>query len=202
MWHNNQRTCGLMLQEEQIQNLIHARNLHFDLLIVEAFFNECFFGFVHKFKAPLIQLCAFGGSDWIGDWFGNPNPYAYVPDPLPSYKDKMNFWERMINILLGTAWQFGRMYYQLPGQDAIMRKHFNDSDDMPSGAEIEYTISLVLLNHHFSISYPRPLMPNLVQVCGMHARPRKKLPQDLQKFLDHASDGAIYFSMGSSLTKF
>ena len=84
MWHNNQCTCDLMLQEEQIQNLIHATNLLFDLLIVEAFFNECFFVFVHEFKAPLIQLCAFGGSDWIGDWVGNPNPYAYVPDPLPS----------------------------------------------------------------------------------------------------------------------
>jgi hypothetical protein len=60
MWHNNQRTCDLMLQEEQIQNLIHATNLLFDLLLVEAFFNECFFGFVHKFKSTLIQLCVIG----------------------------------------------------------------------------------------------------------------------------------------------
>ena len=97
MWHNNQHTCDLMLQEEQIQNLIHATNLLFDLLLVEAFFNECFFGFVHKFKSTLIQLCVFGGSAWIGHWVGNPNTYAYVPDSLPSYKDKIIFWERMIN---------------------------------------------------------------------------------------------------------
>jgi glucuronosyltransferase len=177
MWHNNQRTCDLMLQEEQIQKLIHATNLHFDLLIVEAFFNECFLGFVHKFKAPLIQLCAFGGAHWIGDWVGNPNPYAYVPDPFLSYRDKMNFWERMINTLVGTAWRLGRAYFYLPGQDAIMRKHFNDYEDLPSLAAIEYTTSLVLLNHHFSISFPRPLMPNMVQVGGMHLRTPKKLPQ-------------------------
>jgi len=177
MWHNNQRSCDLMLQEEQIQKMIHATNLHFDLLIVEAFFNECFLGFVHKFKAPLIQLCTFGGTTWIGDWVGNPNPYAYVPDPFFSHKDKMNFWERMINTLMGTAWRLGRMYYYLPGQDAIMRKHFNDYDDLPSVAAIEYTTSLVLLNHHFSISYPRPLMPNMVQVGGMHVRAPKKLSQ-------------------------
>jgi glucuronosyltransferase len=177
MWHSSQRSCDLMLQEEEIQKLIHARNLHFDLLIVEAFFNECFLGFVHKFKAPLIQLCTFGGAHWIGDWVGNPNPYAYVPDPFLSYKDKMNFWERMINTLMGTAWRLGRMYYYLPGQDAIMRKHFNESDDLPSLAAIEYTTSLVLLNHHFSISYPRPFMPNMVQVGGMHVQAPKKLPQ-------------------------
>ena len=183
MWHNFQRTCDLMLQEEEIQKLIHARSLHFDLLIVEAFFNECFLGFVHQFKAPLIQLCTFGGVNWMGDWVGNPNPYAYVPDPFLSYKDKMNFWERMINTIMGTTWRLGRKYYYLPGQDAIMRKHFNGSDDLPSVAAIEYTTSLVLLNHHFSISYPRPLMPNMVQVGGMHVRPPNKLPQVQNLFL-------------------
>jgi glucuronosyltransferase len=177
MWQNNQRSCDLMLQEEEIQKLIHATNLHFDLLIVEAFFNECFLGFVHKFKAPLIQLCTFGGAHWIGDWVGNPNPYAYIPDPFLAYKDKMNFWERTINTLMGTLWRLGRMYFYLPGQDAVMRKYFNDSDDLPSVADIEYTTSLVLLNHHFSISYPRPLMPNMVQVGGMHVQPPKKLPK-------------------------
>jgi glucuronosyltransferase len=89
----------------------------------------------------------------------------------------MNFWERTINTIVGTGWRLGRRYYYLPGQDAIMRKYFNDSDDLPSVAEIEYTTSLVLLNHHFSISYPRPLMPNMVQVGGMHVQPPKKLPQ-------------------------
>jgi glucuronosyltransferase len=91
----------------------------------------------------------------------------------------------MINTLLGIEWRVGRMYYYLPGQDAIMRNHFNDSDDMASIAEIEYTTSLILLNHHllillnhhFSINYPRPLMPNLVKVDGMHVRPPKKISQ-------------------------
>jgi hypothetical protein len=165
-----------MLQEEGIQKLIHAKDLHFDLVIMEAFFNECFLGFVHKFKASLIHLCTFGGEHWIGDWVGNPNPYAYVPDAFLQYTDRMDFWERMVNTLVGSALKLGRHYYYLPAQDAIMRKHFNDSD-LPSLAEIEYTTSLVLLNHHFSISYARPLMPNLVQVGGMHLEPPKKLPQ-------------------------
>jgi len=43
-----------MLQEEEIQKMIHARDLHFDLVIIDAFFNEYFLGFVHKFKAHLI----------------------------------------------------------------------------------------------------------------------------------------------------
>ncbi|XP_021912896.1 uncharacterized protein LOC110826504 [Zootermopsis nevadensis] len=198
IWRSSQETCDLMLQEEEINKLIHATNLHFDLLIIEAFFNECFLGFVHKFKAPLIHLCTFGGTHWIGDWVGNPNPYSYVPDTFLEYSDKMNFWERAVNTIVGTGWRLGRHYYYLPGQDSIMRKHFNDSA-MPSVNEIEYSTSLVLLNHHFSISYPRPLMPNMVQVGGMHVKPPNKIPQELEKFLDDATDGVIYFSMGSNL---
>jgi hypothetical protein len=171
-----------MLQEEEIYKLIHARNIHFDLLIIEAFFNECFLGFVHKFKAPLIHLCTFGGTHWIGDWVGNPNPYAYVPDPFLEYSDKMNFWERTINTIVGTGWKLGRRYYYLPGQDTIMRRHFNDAD-LPSVAEIEYSTSLVLLNSHFSLSYPRPLMPNMVQVGGLHVKPPNKVPQVKFKYM-------------------
>jgi glucuronosyltransferase len=166
-----------MLQEEEIRKLINAKNLHFDVVIIEAFFNECFLGFVHKFKAPLIHLCTFGGIHWMGDWVGNPNPYAYVPDTFLPYDDKMDFWQRTLNTVVGSALRLGRRYYYLPGQDAIMRKHFNVSDDLPYVADIEYSTSLLLLNHHFSISFPRPLMPNVVQVGGMHVKPANKLPQ-------------------------
>jgi hypothetical protein len=166
-----------MLQEPDVQKLIHAKDVHFDLVIVEAFFNECFLGFVHKFKAALIHVCTFAGEHWMGDWVGNPNPYAYVPDAFLQYTDKMDFWERTVNTLVGTVLRLGRQYYYLPVQDKIMRKHFNESDDLPSISEIEYTTSLVLVNHHFSISYPRPLLPNFVQVGGMHVQPPRKLPQ-------------------------
>jgi len=33
------------------------------------------------------------------------------------------------------------------------------------------------VNTHHSLSYPKPLMPNYVQVGGMHVKPPKKLPE-------------------------
>jgi glucuronosyltransferase len=165
------------LQEEGVQKLIHSTDLSFDIIIVEAFVNECFLGFVHKFKAPLIQICTFAGFDFMGHWVGNPNPYAYVPNPNLKFSDKMNIWERMINTLMGTFLRLLRNYYYLPGQDAIMRKHFNNSNDLPSLSEIEHMTSLLFINHHFSISYSKPLMPNIIQIGGIHVKPPKNLPQ-------------------------
>jgi len=50
------------------------------------------------------------------------------------------------------------------------------------------------------MTFPRPLVPALVEVGGMHvATSNKKLPTDIQQFLDDATEGAVYFSMGSNL---
>jgi glucuronosyltransferase len=146
-------------------------------MILEAFSSECFLGFAHKFNVPVVQTCTYGGASFMGDWVGSPNPYSYVPDDFLAYKDKMNFWERMHNAVVGTIKHVGRQLIHIPKQDAVMQRHFNYTDKLPPVWELERRTSLLLVNSHFSLSYPKPLMPNHVQVGGMHMKPLKKLPQ-------------------------
>jgi len=113
----------------------------------------------------------------MADWVGSPNPYSYVPDEFIEYTDKMNFWERTHNTIVYLLKHVGRQLIHLPKQNAVMQKHFNYTDNLPPVWELEYKTSLVLLNTHHSFSYPKPLMPNYLQVGGMHVKPPKKLPQ-------------------------
>jgi glucuronosyltransferase len=113
----------------------------------------------------------------MADWVGSPNPYSYVPDEFIDYTDKMNFWQRMHNTVLSTFKYVGRQLIHLPRQNAAMHKYFNYTDSLPPVWELEYKTSLVLINTHHSLSYPKPLMPNYVQVGGMHVKQPKKLPQ-------------------------
>ncbi|MPC53573.1 UDP-glucuronosyltransferase 2B14 [Portunus trituberculatus] len=70
--------------------------------------------------------------------------------------------------------------------------------DLPPLLDIERNQSLTLINTHFSITTPVPLLPSQVEVGGMHCRPAKPLPQDLESWLAGAgSEGVIYFSLGS-----
>jgi glucuronosyltransferase len=177
LWYMGGAFCDLVLQEDSLQKLIHSKNLHFDLLIVEAFAMECLLGFAHKFNAPIIQICPYGGASFMGDWVGTPNPYSYVPDDFLAYKDKMNFWERTHNTIVGVLKLVGRQLIHTPKQNAVMQRHFNYTDRLPPVWELERRTSLVLVNSHFSLSYPKPLMPNHVQVGGMHVKPPKKLSQ-------------------------
>jgi glucuronosyltransferase len=177
MWGMGDALCHHVLSEENIQKLIHSTDLHFDVVIIEAFINECFLGFAHKFKAPLIQVCSYVGLNFMADWVGTPNPYSYVPDDFLPYTDKMDFWQRMYNTVVSTLKHVGRQLIYLPRQNAALHKYFNYTDNLPPVWELERKTSLVLLNSHHSLSYPKPLMPNYVQVGGMHVKPPKKLPQ-------------------------
>ncbi|GBP15258.1 UDP-glucuronosyltransferase 2B13 [Eumeta japonica] len=71
---------------------------------------------------------------------------------------------------------------------------------MPSYKEAVYNASFVLSNSHVSLGEPVRLPQNFIPVGGYHLDLKTKpLPQDLQKIMDNAKDGVIYFSMGSNL---
>lgn len=55
----------------------------------------------------------------------------------------------------------------------------------------------MLINSHRSVDLPRPSMPGLINVGGAHIRPAQKLPADIQSFIDNATHGVVYFSLGS-----
>jgi glucuronosyltransferase len=177
LWGLGEAICDQVLQQDTVQDLIHSNNQEFDLIITEAFVNDCFLGFAHKFKAPIVQVVSFDGTSWMGDWVGNPSPYSYVPDPFQNFSDRMDFWERILNTLGNTFQKVTRLFYYLPKQQALLEKYFSDYAPVPSIPDLDSSTSLILVNHHFSISYPRPLMPNIVQVGGMHIKSAKKLPE-------------------------
>ncbi|PSN40297.1 UDP-glucuronosyltransferase [Blattella germanica] len=76
-------------------------------------------------------------------------------------------------------------FYNLPRQDAVMRKYFTDTDDLPLIQDLIYNTSLLLVNNHYITNYPKPMVPNFIQ--------------ELKKFIDEAPDGVIYFSLGTLL---
>jgi UDP:flavonoid glycosyltransferase YjiC (YdhE family) len=57
----------------------------------------------------------------------------------------------------------------------------------------------VFLNSHFTLGFPRPYFPNIIEVAGMHIKKKTNpLPDDIQKFIDD-SESVIFFSLGGNL---
>lgn len=154
--------------------------------------NLSLFGFV-VIKASL------GSADFLDRQMGLLTPWSHVPNTLVTYNDNMSFTERWYNSILSTCDWIVRKYVFFPRQNQIAQKHFGHLGKIPTVDELTQNISMVFINTHRSVQAARPSMPNIINIGGAHIKPPKPLPDDLQRFLDEAKNGAIYFSLGTVL---
>uniref|UniRef100_A0A7G3B2C7 Putative udp-glucoronosyl and udp-glucosyl transferase n=1 Tax=Lutzomyia longipalpis TaxID=7200 RepID=A0A7G3B2C7_LUTLO len=186
------------LNDRNMRNLMRSGET-FDVLIVELFLSEPLLGLGKVFNAPMIGFCSFGASKWTTDLNGSPSPLSYVPHNQLTFSDRMTFSQRFANTLISIFEKTFMDFYYNHQQEALYNKHF--PDPKPKLDDLKRTsLSAILLNSHFSMSYPRPNLPNYIEIGGFHINKKSKpLPKDLEEFLDTAPNGVIYFSMGSNL---
>jgi len=109
----------------------------------------------------------------------------------------MSLMERIDNVYFCLLEKIMRNFWYYPGQDSILKRHFaHKFDSLPTINELERNVSAILLNSYMPLETPRPISFNMIQVGGLHIQKPKPLPNQLQKFLDEAKHGAIYFSLG------
>jgi glucuronosyltransferase len=113
----------------------------------------------------------------------------------------MNFGERLWSTWLNLYEYCLRQFLYLPSQDKLAQTYFAHlPGPLPSVKEMERKASAILLNSHDSMSAPRPTVRGMVQVGGLHITKKPKpLPSDIQQFIDGATHGVIFFSLGTNL---
>ncbi|CAD7000181.1 unnamed protein product [Ceratitis capitata] len=111
----------------------------------------------------------------------------------------MSFTQRAYNTYLSLYDAVMRRWYYMPKMQEMAERHFSGliEGPLPHVRQLEKNISLMLINSHRSLDVPRPSMPGLINVGGIHIKTPKPLPQDLQNYLDNSTHGVVYFSLGS-----
>lgn len=201
-----------------VQELLKP-GVKFDLVISEIMLNEATLGFSEFFDCPHILLSTIGASTWVDLITNNPSPLSYVPSSFLDLSDKMTLFQRLQNTLFFYIEQTIMHVLYYPKQKEIYETAFPNSENFrPFWEKMKHGTSLVFLNVHFSISFPRPYLPNLVspnfkkmskmihfislqiEIGGMHIKKvSNPLPQDIQDFIDSAEYGVVYFSLGGNL---
>jgi glucuronosyltransferase len=162
-------------------DLPHVRALldeKFDLIFIQPFFNDCVLGMAHKLKAPTVLFTPAGVPNNIASVVGGHFPPSFVPNLMVGYGDEMTFYQRFINYGVNALVEVIMKFFWIPKAEAIYREKLGDSS-IPSVMEILGNTSLVLSNGHFSINGPKPYLPDIIDVGGIHSRPAKPLPKVL-----------------------
>ncbi|KAG8228501.1 UDP-glycosyltransferase [Ladona fulva] len=192
--------CRSTLFHPEVKKLLNPskNSERFDLILTSTFLSECFYGLAHINEAPIVLLCPTGPFHITYNTLGILGLPSFISNIMNGYTDHMTFPQRVINTVITYGHMLFNHYYILKDVDSIMKEAYGKN--IPLFSELEKNISLVLVNHHFSLNGGRPLVPNLIEMGGLHIKPPKELPKDLKMFMDGASEhGIIYVSFGSIL---
>ncbi|XP_008416196.1 UDP-glucuronosyltransferase 2A2-like isoform X5 [Poecilia reticulata] len=126
-----------------------------------------------------------------------PAPPSFVPGVMSKLTDKMDFSERLWNVL----------FYAL--QDVVIDhvmwnmfdEYYSEVKGTPTSAcELMGKADIWLMRTYWDFDFPRPLLPNFKFVGGIHCRPAKPLSKDMEEFVQSSGEnGIVVFTLGSMI---
>ncbi|XP_038217975.1 UDP-glucosyltransferase 2-like [Zerene cesonia] len=189
------KVAETQMKTHEVQKLLKKEKDAFDLLIIEDC-AEPYLMFSHFFKAPVITISSMGMTLSSDQIVGAPGNVFLYPTMYNKRVFNLTFWEKLEelhnNYMLTNAWR--------SKQDEVLKKLKNTLGfDVPPYSELSKNIDMLFLNMHPLWINNRPLPPNVISIWGIHKKPEKALPQDLQSYLDSSKNGVIYLSFGSNV---
>lgn len=66
---------------------------------------------------------------------------------------------------------------------SVVRNHLGS--DVPNVYDLTRNVSFILQNGHSSVSYSRPLLPNVAEIACIHCKPARPLPKVINSLYFH-----------------
>ncbi|XP_076993138.1 UDP-glucuronosyltransferase 2A3-like [Tamandua tetradactyla] len=144
--------------------------------------------FVHTLRASI------GGT--LEKYCGKLSaPPSYVPVPMAGLRDKMTFLERLKNLMLSLLFDFWFQPYDVQIWDQFYSEVLGRPTTL---CETVGKAEIWLIRTYWDFEYPRPYLPNFEFVGGLHCKPAKPLPKEMEEFVQSSGeDGVVVFSLGS-----
>ncbi|KAL2079050.1 hypothetical protein ACEWY4_024794 [Coilia grayii] len=185
------RTIELMFEDQVFMSMM--RDTKFDLVLTDPGLPTGFF-LAHYLQLPMVY-----NVRWIfmGDshFTFAPSPLSYVPVTGSELSDQMDFFDRILNMLVHIIQTWQLHYIMSPLYREVLDRYFPPGTDFLSMA---LSPDLWLVRADFVFEFPRPTMANVVYIGGFQCRPPKPLPDDLEAFVQSSGDhGVLIMSLGT-----
>ncbi|XP_066240919.1 UDP-glucuronosyltransferase 2A2 isoform X4 [Saccopteryx leptura] len=148
-----------------------------------------------KLGIPFMYTLRFSPASTVERHCGKiPSPASYVPAALSELTDQMTFGERVKNTI------------SYPLQDYIFQSYWGEWNSYYSKVlgrpttlcETMGKAEIWLMRTYWDFEFPRPYLPNFEFVGGLHCKPAKPLPKEMEEFVQSSGKhGVVVFSLGS-----
>lgn len=131
---------------------------------------ECYLNIAEELNIPVIGTVNY--RSWMSERaIGNPFNPAVVPLVWSSHGRSMTFQQRLINTWNIFMNDFLYTFVVSPKLDRFNRQHFPNSSAVKAKPP-----ALMFINSHLTLQ-SRPMVPNAIEIGGIHIEPEKSLPK-------------------------
>uniref|UniRef100_A0A8C6R5Z9 UDP-glucuronosyltransferase n=2 Tax=Nannospalax galili TaxID=1026970 RepID=A0A8C6R5Z9_NANGA len=147
-------------------------------------------------STPLVYSLRFTPGYTIEKYSGGlPHPPSYVPMILSTLSGQMTFMERLHNMICMLYFDFCFQTFNKKKWDQFYSEILGRRTTI---AEIMSKAEMWLIQSYWDLEFPRPTLPNVDFVGGLHCRPAKPLTKEMEEFVQSSGeDGIVIFSLGS-----
>lgn len=165
-------TCKTLLKSQPILDLVKSGK-KFDLLIVELFNSDCFLALSKIFSVPYIGFSSCNAFPHHNRRVANPDSLATVSNTFFPMSNKMSFMQRTLNVISTLGMQVAWTQWYARAEQKIVKEVLGEDIDLERASS---EMSLLLVNTHYSLQGPRPVVPGFIEVGGMHITSAKRTP--------------------------
>lgn len=158
------QTIDLILSNPEIQAL---RTQFFDLVIFEHLNNPILMGLKQWFNCPMIGISSLDLMIPGFDSVGSVTFPSYYADYWMNSGPDLTFWERMENFIYAVEYRWFYFSTFMGQQQVIFDKHFKGGGSL---LKLEREIDLVIVNSNPIFHNPKPTVPAIIEIGGLHHR--------------------------------
>lgn len=160
-----QEACEMLLESVEVRTFMN-RTEKFDLMITEHFITDSMLVLAKKFNCHVVRIHTTTMFTWTYQRYGNPLNPAYIPSNFLLFSNKMSFFERVENTLVTIIQNIFMNVIMVQAENDLIESHFGEK--YATMHKDIYEDSILLLNTHFTVSHPIPLVPNVIEIGGIH----------------------------------
>ncbi|KZC09278.1 Ecdysteroid UDP-glucosyltransferase, partial [Dufourea novaeangliae] len=200
IYHGSQFFVENLFHHPQMKELYEPNsNATFDVLVIEMVEMPSLFAFAHRFHAPVIGFSSLTLSTINEHILGGPvlTSHESVWEVGAHIGPNLSFWQRLKNFVIVWRSTYFLYRYLFPQHQRIAEKYLGP--DLPPMLDIMKNISVIFVNQDDVLSPARSKVANQISFTSLHISDNlKPLPKELQRFVDEAENGFIYFSLGTN----
>ncbi|XP_019571216.2 UDP-glucuronosyltransferase 2B31 [Rhinolophus sinicus] len=150
-------------------------------------------------KIPLVYSLRFFPGNTIEKYSGGlPTPPSYVPIILSGLSDQMTFMERVQNMIYVLYFDFWFQTFNEKKWDQFYSEVLGRPTTL---YELIGKAEMWLIRTYWDLEFPRPHLPHFEFVGGLHCKPAKPLPKEMEEFAQSSKEnGIVVFTLGSMVS--